>query len=121
MFQSKPTEDNIIKENVDEYKAFLDHYKFNKKQDSKRKIIQIFYPSNTPSRQRQTFIVPEKEVHKTPVGRGIRNSEPSTLLIPSDPDKLKDDLMLQLADVEAGNNNNFNYTNALMKEMLSQK
>ena len=29
--------------------------------------------------------------------------------------------MLQLADAEAGNNNNFNYTNALMKEMLSQK
>ena len=29
--------------------------------------------------------------------------------------------MLQLADTQAGNNNYFNYTNALMKEMLSQK
>ena len=29
--------------------------------------------------------------------------------------------MLQLTDAEAGNNNNFNYTSALMKKILSQK
>ena len=110
LFQSKPSEDNITKDDVDEYKAFLDHYKFNITQDSKRKIIQKYYPQ-TPIRQRQSFVVPERE------GEGVKE----TVLIPSDPGKLREALILQLLDVEAGNNNNFNYTNALMKEMLSQK
>ena len=110
LFQSKPTEDNITKEDVDEYKTFLDRYKFNITQDSKRKIIQKYYPQ-TPIRQRQSFAVPERE------GEGVKE----TVLIPSDPGKLREALILQLLDVEAGNDNNFNYTNALMKEMLSQK
>ena len=110
LFEPKPTEDNITKEDVDEYQGFLEHYHFNITQDSKRKIIQKYYPQ-TPIRQRQSFVVPERE------GEGVKE----TVLIPSDPGKLREALILQLLDVEAGNNNNFNYTKALMKEMLSQK
>jgi hypothetical protein len=53
---------------------------------------------------------PQKE------GEGI-----NTVLIPSDPDKLRSELVLQLAAVSAGNNNLFNKTNAILQEMLSQK
>ena len=47
LFQSTPTKDNITKDDVDEYKAFLNHYNFGITQDSKRKIINKFYPSNS--------------------------------------------------------------------------
>ena len=49
-------------------------------------------------------------------GEGIK-----TITIPSSPDQLNHDLVLQLSAAQAGNNNNFNTANALMKEMLKQK
>jgi hypothetical protein len=50
LFQSKPTEDDITKDDVDEYKRFLNHYNYTITQDSKRKIYQKFYPK-TPSKR----------------------------------------------------------------------
>ena len=110
LFQSKPTKDNITKDDVDEYKRFLDQYKFSITQNSKRKIIQKFYP--------KTKVAQENLEEDTDVATG---DGVNVITIPSDPDKLREALVLQLADVQAGNNNNFNYTNAIMKEMLSQK
>jgi hypothetical protein len=44
-----------------------------------------------------------------------------TITIPSDPNQLREELVKQLSACRSGNNNTFNYTNALMKEMLNQK
>jgi hypothetical protein len=117
LFQSKPTENRITKEDVDEYKSFLDRYNFNISQDSKRKIILKHYPNKTTRRK---YVFPEYE------GDGVNNASRSeqtidTVLIPSDPNKLREALLLQLADCQAGNNNNFNHVNAIMKKLLSQK
>jgi hypothetical protein len=115
LFQSKPTEDDITKDDVDEYKRFLDQYKFPITQNSKRKILQKFYP--------KTVAIPADKVGTT-IGEGVSDSKQcgvKVMTIPSDPNKLREALILQLADVQAGNNNNFNYTNAILKEMLSQK
>ena len=99
LFQSKPTEDDKTKEDVEEYKRFLDRYKLNITQNSKRKIIKT----------------------KTSSEEVVSGDGVEVIIIPSDADKLREALILQLADVKAGNNNNFNHTNAIMKEMLSQK
>ena len=115
LFHSRPTEDGITKDDVDEYKSFLDRYNFSITQDHKRKIIQKFYPNVRATKQKQSLIesVQENPIQKQ--GQGI------SLIVPSDPNKLREELILQLSDTQAGNNNNFNYTNAIMKEMLSQK
>jgi hypothetical protein len=107
LFQSKPTEDGITKDDVDAYKRFLDRYRFSITQNSKRKIIQKFYPKTWTNMDN-----PEAAAS----GEGVK-----VMTIPSDPDKLREALILQLADVQAGNNNNFSYTNAILKEMLVQK
>jgi uncharacterized protein (UPF0254 family) len=101
LFQSKPTENDITKEDVEEYKRFLDRYKLNITQNSKRKIIHAKTKASSSEAN-------------TANGEGV-------ITIPSDADKLREALILQLADVKAGNNNNFNHANAIMKEMLSQK
>ena len=121
LFQSKPTEDDITKDDVDEYKRFLDQYKFAITQNSKRKILQKFYPKTRTSIEADSF----NRVGATTVsGEGLSDSKQSgvkVMTIPSDPNKLREALILQLADAQAGNNNNFNYTNAILKEMLLQK
>jgi hypothetical protein len=45
----------------------------------------------------------------------------STVIIPSDPNQLRHDLLLQLAASKSGNNKTFNHVNGLLKEMLKQK
>ena len=45
----------------------------------------------------------------------------AVITIPSDPDQLREALILQLAATQAGNSNTFNYTNAIMKELMKQK
>ena len=58
-----------------------------------------------------------EEVPDTPKkGEGIE-----TIIIPSNPIELYNEFSKQLASCKAGNNNTFNKTNALMKEMLKQK
>ena len=45
----------------------------------------------------------------------------NVLIVPSDPNDIVNELLLQLQATEAGNNNTFNYVNALLKELLNKK
>ena len=55
-------------------------------------------------------------VPKETVGQGI-----DTIPVPSNPDQLREQFILQIAAKDAGHRNTFNQTNAIMKEMLRQK
>jgi hypothetical protein len=55
----------------------------------------------------------------TPITFYSQMATPQT--IPSDPIQLKQELLIQLTEATNGNNDTFNYTNALMKEMMKQK
>jgi hypothetical protein len=58
-----------------------------------------------------------EEIPDTPKkGEGLK-----PIIIPSNPMQLGKELLLQLAACKAGNNNTFNTSNALMKELLKQK
>jgi hypothetical protein len=121
LFQSKPTEDDVTKDDVDEYIRFLDQYKFTITQNSKRKILQKFYPKTRTSIERKRSAVDSFNRVDATTSNAVSGEGVKVMTIPSDPNKLREALILQLADVQAGNNNNFNYTNAIMKEMLLQK
>ena len=51
-------------------------------------------------------------------GTGFKTS---TVIIPSDPNQLRSDLVLQLSAAKAGNNSTFNHVNGILKEMMKQK
>ena len=56
------------------------------------------------------------------IGDGLKcDCSNKTEIIPSKREDLINELNLQLQATEAGHNNTFNYSNALMKEMLKQK
>jgi hypothetical protein len=132
LFQSKPSEYDITKDDVDEYKRFLDHYNYTITQDSKRKIYQKFYPK-TPSKRAaerasgsRVSVKPFDPFEDSKSGEGITHTggcvEPKhPIFIPSDPNKLKEQFILHLSDAQAGNKRSFNPANAIMKEMLLQK
>ena len=132
LFQSKPSEDDITKEDVDEYKRFLEHYHFNITQDSKIQIYHKFYPRSPTklaggSSSRISKIEPtdgSRTFAKDGDGIGCKNSNriaKHPIFIPSDLNKLKEEFILHLADAQAGNKRSFNHANAIMKEMLLQK
>jgi hypothetical protein len=49
------------------------------------------------------------------------NKTVKSVVIPSDPDQLKQDLILHLSAAKAGNNNTFNVINGILSEMMKQK
>ena len=105
LFEHNPSDENITKEDIDEYKKFLNKYKFNITQANKRKIYYKFYPSKN---NREPII---EEV----IGDGLK-----TIVLPSNNNDLINDLILQLSAVDAGHNGNFNYVNSLLKESLKR-
>jgi hypothetical protein len=107
IFYHNPTDENITKEDIDEYKKFLGHYNFNIAQPNKRALAEKFLPRKPPQ-------TPDQRV-----GEGLKTNTP--LIIPENTDNLVNEFLLQIADTESGKNNTFNYTNALMKEMLKKK
>jgi hypothetical protein len=45
----------------------------------------------------------------------------SIIILPSDPNELKEQLVLQIAAMKAGHKNTFNHANAIMKELMRQE
>ena len=67
----------------------------------------------------QSTSTPYKVQH--PLDKDVIGFVQSNIIIPSNPDQLRHDLLLQLSASEAGNNNTFTNSNALMKEMMKQR
>lgn len=107
LFETNPDGD-VTKDDVDAYVAFLGKYSLAYTQPSKRAIIEQFYPLKTPRK------LPAKQVAVK--GEGLKKS----IMIPSDTQRLYDELSINLAAAQAGNKNTFNYSNALMKELMGK-
>jgi len=115
LFEYNPTDENITKEDVDEYKKFLEQYKFSASHSNKKLIIQKYYPK-IPKRSYKI------EENPSTSGTGLLElTKNKVLIVPSDPNDIVNELLLQLQATEAGNNNTFNYVNALLKELLNKK
>ena len=124
LFEYNPTDENITKEDVDEYKNFLQHYKFTASHSNKKLIIQKYYPK-IPKKSYKIEDVSEQSTDiPSTSGTGLLDKNKKTnnvLIVPSDPNDIVNELLLQLQATEAGNNNTFNYVNALLKELLNKK
>jgi hypothetical protein len=120
LFEHNPSDENITKEDIDEYKKFLTKYKFNITQANKRKIYYKFYPSKNNSGPIIEDLSTNSNLNEEVIGDGIKPNI-KTIVLPSNNNDLINDLMLQLSAVDAGNNGNFNYVNSLLKESLKRK
>lgn len=96
-----------------------------------------YWKSFNPTRKEtKAALSPQVEEKKDYKGDGIKRGEseflggskPTSLsfdkgsiILPSDPNELRQQLVLQLSAAQAGNNKTFNHTNAIMKEMLRQQ
>jgi hypothetical protein len=63
-----------------------------------------------------------KESEKEGEGlKKIKHKREPIIVIPSNPDQLRSELLQQLSEAKSGNNNTFNHVNGILKELLKQK
>ena len=103
LFENNPSDEDITKDDMDEYKEFLKAYGLSITTSSKKDIENKFYPSTRRRSTRLQNVPIVEEVE----GDGIKQPV-EVVTIPSDEDELRHNLVLNLTAAKSGNDNTFN-------------
>lgn len=109
LFNNADDLSKVTADDKDIYKSMIANSGLESSFTNKTKIYKKLF-SNPELQRRRNAIT---------TGDGIRDSK--VIIIPENPDELREQLLLQLKAQLAGHNNTFNHANAIMKKLLELK